>query len=151
MRYISQFQISFGRPANWGSYSSSSNHVSCKYSNILTARGDQIYSDSIRIRIFFLKSRIFGFGFDNFWAWILFEYSNLFPRISNIWNIFSLLILKLNWEFLGALATCWSHLRALMDKTCAWMWLSLDTFMRFLNMFSQFLLSAFYFPHFLQI
>ena len=99
----------------------------------------------------FLKSRIFGFGFDNFLARILFEYSNLFPRISNIWNIFFLLILNLNWEFLGALATCWSHLRALMDKTCAWMWLSLDTFMSFLNILSQFLLSAFNFPHYVQI
>ena len=65
--------------------------------------------------------------------------------------IFFLLILNLNWEFLGALATCWSHLRAPMDKTCAWMWLSLDTFMSFLNMLSQFLLSAFYFPHYVQI
>ena len=112
---------------------------------------DRIYSDSIRIRIFFLESRIFGFGFENFLARILFEYSNLFPRISNIWNIYFLLILNLNWEFLGALATCWSHLQAPMDKTCAWMWLSLDTFMSFLNMLSQFLLSAFYFPHYVQI
>ena len=47
-------------------------------------RDDRIYSDSIRIRIFFRESRIFGFGFDNFLARILFEYSNLFPRISNI-------------------------------------------------------------------
>ena len=99
----------------------------------------------------FLESRIFGFGFENFGDRIIFEYSNLFPRISNIWNIFFLLILNINWEFLGALATCWSHLRAPMDKTCAWMWLSLDTFMSFLIMLSQFLLYAFYFPHYVQI
>ena len=37
-----------------------------------------------------------------------------------------------------------------MDKTCAWMWLSLDTFRSFLNMLSQFLLSAFYFPYFVK-
>ena len=47
-------------------------------------RDDRIYSDSIRIRIFFLESRIFGFGFENFGDRIIFEYSNLFPRISNI-------------------------------------------------------------------
>ena len=64
------------------------------------------------IRIFFLESRIFGFGFENFGDRIIFEYSNLFPWISNIWNIFFLLILNLNWEFLGALPTCLSHLRA---------------------------------------
>ena len=97
------------------------------------SRDDRIYSDSIRIRIFFLESRIFGFGFDNFWARILFKYSNLFPWISNIWNIFFLWILNINWEFLGALPTCLSHLWAPIDKTCAWMLLSLDTFMSFLE------------------
>ena len=58
-------------------------------------RDDRIYSDSIQIRIFFLESRIFEFGFDNFGDQIIFEYSNLFPRILNIWNIFFLC----NFEF----------------------------------------------------
>ena len=52
--------------------------------SLVCDRGDRIYSDSIRIRIFFLESRIFGFGFENFGDRIIFEYSNLFPRISNI-------------------------------------------------------------------
>ena len=94
-------------------------------------------------------SNIFGFDSD----------SNLFPRILNIririrefWrpnnirifeyfssnleylkHIFFLLILNINWEFLGALPTCLSHLRAPIEKTCAWMLLSLDTFMSFLE------------------
>ena len=34
--------------------------------NMLIVRGDRIYSDSIRIQIFFIESRMFGFGFDNF-------------------------------------------------------------------------------------
>ena len=59
--------------------------------------------------------------------------------------------LNLNWELLGALATCWSHLWAPIDKTCAWMLLSHYTFMSFLDILSQFLLSAFYFPHYVQI
>ena len=33
---------------------------------LLLIRDDRIYSDSIRIRIFFLESQIFGFRFDNF-------------------------------------------------------------------------------------
>ena len=45
-------------------------------------RDDRIYSDSIRIQIFFLESRIFGF--ENFGDRIIFEYSNLIPQISNI-------------------------------------------------------------------
>ena len=85
-------------------------------------------------------SNIFGFDSD----------LNLFPRISNIQirirqflspNIIRIfesfssnleyfkhrfpLNLNLNWEFLGALATFWSHLWAPIDKTCAWMWPSL--------------------------
>ena len=43
----------------------------------VVCRDDRIYSDSIRIRIFFLESRIFGF--ENFGDRIIFEYSNLFP------------------------------------------------------------------------
>ena len=93
-------------------------------------------------------SNIFGFDLD----------SNLLPQISNIQirirqflspNIIRIFesfssnleylkhIFPINFEYklgiLGALPTCLSHLRAPIDKTCAWMLLSLDTFMSFLE------------------
>ena len=114
--------------------------------NGVVSRDDRIYSDSIRIRILNIRIRIRQF---------------LSPNIIRIFESFSSnleyfkhrfpLNLNLNWEFLGALATCWSHLWAPIDKICAWMLLSHYTFMSFLDILSQFLLSAFYFPHYVQI
>ena len=114
------------------------------------ARDDRIIRIQIQIRIFssnleYSDSTIFEPNFIRIFE----SFSSNLEYLKHICSL--LLILNLNWEILGALATCWSQLQALMDKTCVWMWLSLDTFMSFLNILSQFLLSAFNFPHCVQI
>ena len=108
---------------DWGEYWCSGSIVEITRVSVST-RGDRIYSDSIRIRIFFLESWIFGFGFENFGERILFEYSNLFSRISNIWNIFFLLILNLSWELEPILICSFHFGTVIFTSFCAYYWIN---------------------------
>ena len=78
------------------------------------------YSDSK----LFSESRIFEFGLDYFRAQMLFKYSNLFPRISNIWNIFFILILNLSWELEPILICSFLFGTVIFTSFCAYYWIN---------------------------